>query len=90
MERSTLITGVLMSEIAHSRSTLTVSCRLSSRGELISAYLALPRRSALRLHRKLARVATSPTVSFSKCVMRFRDRIVSSCVCLERGEYRYF
>lgn len=29
------------------------------------AYLALPRRSALRLHRELARVTTSPTVSFS-------------------------
>jgi len=33
--RSLLITGVLMSGIAHPRGTLAVSCRLSSRGELI-------------------------------------------------------
>lgn len=33
--RSPLITGVLMSGIAHPRGTLAVSCRLSSRGELI-------------------------------------------------------
>lgn len=36
VERNPLITGVLMSEIAHPHGTLAVSCHLSSRGELIS------------------------------------------------------
>lgn len=75
MGRSPLITGVLMSEIAHPRGSLAVSCCLSSRGELI------PPISHCHVDRRGGYVENSRR-NFAdnivlECVMRFRDRIVS-------------